>query len=401
MKNAAPPLKVVSAEGARIKLEDGTELIDGISAWWSVCHGYNHPHIVKAIKEQAEKLPHVMFAGLAHEPAYTLAKKLVDILPKGLEKIFFADSGSVAVEVAMKMATQYWHNNGDNKKNKFISFKGCYHGDTMGAMSLADPEKGMHKVFNGYMPMQYVVDIPSDEYSFSEFRDILKGIKKTVAGIIVEPLFQGAGAMRFYSPDILAELYKIAKENDILFIADEIATGFGRTGLMFASSEAGISPDIMCLGKALTGGHISLAAVATNGKVFNSFLGDSFDKVLMHGPTFMANPIACAAAIASLELFEKEERLKQVEKIEAILSKELSKCSGLEKVKTVRVKGAVGVVELKEINHEFIVNLRQKFIERGVWLRPFQNYVYIMPPFVISEDELTKITNAVFEILKA
>lgn len=399
MQTTPIPLPVKETKGCKIILEDGTEFIDGISSWWSACHGYNHPYITEAMEKQLKKMPHIMFAGLAHEPAYTLAKKIINIVPKGLNRVFFSDSGSTAVEVALKMAVQYWYNKGDKKKNRFICFHQSYHGDTMGAMSVSDPEKGMHKAYSTYMPMQYVVDIPTDEYGFSEFSSLISGIKKTVAALIIEPLVQGAGGMKFHSPDILAEIKKICEQNEILFIADEIATGFGRTGMMFACNEAGITPDIICLGKALTGGTIGLAATIANEKIYEAFLSDNIDTAFMHGPTYMANPLACSAAIASIELFERENRLKQVEFIESFLVNNLTKCKELENVKDVRVKGAIGVVQLKESNYKDILELRKRFIGEGVWIRPFADVIYLMPPLIITEEELKKLTNAIYKIL--
>jgi len=399
MKNCLMPLPVVSASNCTIKLEDGRELIDGIASWWSACHGYSHPHITEKVIRQIKKLPHIMLGGLAHEQAYILAKRLTEIVTPGLERVFFSDSGSVAIEVAMKMATQFWFNKENHKKNKFICFRNGYHGDTMGPMSLTDPDQSMHKAFNNYMPKQYVVDIPNDEYSFAEFSSLVEGIKKTVAGIVIEPLVQGAGGMKFHSADILAEIYRICKKNDIIFIADEIATGFGRTGSMFACEEAGISPDIMCLGKALTGGTCGLAATLATKEIFEAFLSDNPDTALMHGPTFMGNPIACAAANASLDLFEKEPRLEQINRIEEQLLEELASCRKFSNVIDVRIKGAIGVVQLNKPSNEYILELRKKFIEKNVWLRPFGDIIYIMPAFTISKKELSKLTKSVYEVL--
>lgn len=399
MKNFPDQLPVVSAKNVKIKLEDGRELIDGIASWWSVCHGYQNPYIVKQIKNQLETLSHVMFAGLAHEPAYKLATRLVKIAPTGLNRVFFSDSGSTAIEVAMKMAVQYWSNNKKSKKNKFICFRNGYHGDTMGAMSLADHDDGMHKAFHNYTPKQYLVDLPNDEYSFAEFDELVSGIKHTVAGLVIEPLIQGAGGMKFHTADVLAEIHRICKKYDILFIADEIATGFGRTGSMFACEEAAITPDIMCVGKALTGGMMTLAATLAKSKIFDAFLSDDIKTAFMHGPTFMANPLACSAANASLDLFEKEPRLKQVENIENQLREELAPFKKINNVLDVRVKGAVGVIQLNEPSPDYIIYLRKKFIEEGVWLRPFGDIVYIMPAFTISEKELGKLTKAAFKLL--
>ncbi len=394
------PLPVVDAEGCKIKLADGRELVDGIASWWTTCHGYKHPTIIKAIKEQADKLPHIMFGGLAHEPAYQLSNKLVEIAPKGLSRVFFSDSGSTAVEVAMKMAAQYWINKGDKKKNRFICFKNSYHGDTMGAMSVSDPEQGMHKHFSSYMPMQYAVDIPIDEYGFADFKELIKGVKKNIAALIMEPLVQCAGGMKFHSTDILAEIKKICRENEILFIADEIATGFGRTGMMFACQEAGITPDIMCIGKALTGGTIGLAATLATDEIFKAFLSDKVENAFMHGPTYMANPLATAAALASVSLFEKEHRLKEVEAIESNLNTMLDKCRSLKQVKEVRVKGAIGVVQLKEPNYQKLLELRKAFVNEGAWIRPIEDVVYLMPPLVISKDELNFLTDTIYKVLE-
>ncbi len=420
--NIAPmPLPVVDAYGCVLKLADGRELIDGISSWWTVCHGYKHPHLVKAVQEQASKLAHVMFAGLAHEQPYILAERLAKLT--GLERVFFSDSGSTAVEVALKMATQYWKiQNKNTRKQRFVHFTNSYHGDTMGAMSVSDND-GMHSPFVGFTPMQFMVDIPSDEIAFNEFDALLAAEKNQIAAVILEPLVQGAGGMKFHSPDVLAEIYRITKKHDLLFIADEIATGFGRTGYMFACAEAGIVPDIMCIGKALTGGMMTLAATCASAEVFATFNDHAF----MHGPTYMGNALACAAANASLDLFEQEPRLEQVAKIENIMQKELAKCRALPIVKDVRVKGAFGVVQLdlkachsraggnpgsqtqeldpslrwdgKSDDNSFILSLRQKFIAENVWLRPFGDVVYIAPPFVIEEKDLKVLTDKIYKIL--
>ena len=300
MQTVATPLPVIGAEGCRIKLADGRELVDGIASWWSVCHGYQHPHIVKAITDQAATLSHIMFGGLAHEPAYTLAARLAKLT--GMQRAFFAESGSVAVEVALKMALQYWRNKGEPKRTKFICFNGGYHGDTVGAMSVSS-DSDFKTAYSGLTLKNYQLDLPHDEYSFAEFADTVAAIRGQVAALIMEPLVQGAGGMRFHSADILSEIRRVCRENNILFIADEIATGFGRTGNMFAVQEAAITPDIMCLGKALTGGHVPLAVTLASQEVFDAFLCTEHEKALMHGPTYMATPIACAAANASLDLF--------------------------------------------------------------------------------------------------
>lgn len=393
------PVHMVDAQGARIKTVDGQWLIDGIASWWSMCHGYKHPKLVQAVQQQAETLPHMMLAGVHHTPALTLAEKLVAITPEALTRVFFSDSGSTAVEVAMKMAAQYWRNKGHAHKEKFLSFQHGYHGDTMGAMSLADPEHGMHAGFSGFMPRQYCVPIPSSEYGFADFEQLLQGMHSKIAAVVIEPLVQGAGGMRFHSADVLAELHRITKQFDILFIADEIATGFGRTGHMFACEEAGITPDILCLGKALTGGMTTMGATLATEAVFEAFLSDELMHAFLHGPTYMANPIACAAALASLELFATEPRLQQVEAIEAQLHAELAVCRKLPAVKDVRVKGAIGVVQYDPAQKD-MWQMRKDAIKLGVWLRPFGDILYITPPLTISSEELTQLTDAMGALMK-
>lgn len=395
MQTTAMPLPVVATQGSTLTLADGRTLIDGIASWWSACHGYNHPHILQAVQSQLHSMPHVMFGGLVHEPALTLASRLCHILPGQMERVFFSDSGSTAVEVALKMALQFWRNQGQVKRDKFLCFRNGYHGDTMGAMSVSEPES-LHRAFRNLTHKNYIVDIPNDEYSFADFVNVIEGLHKTVAGLIIEPLVQGAEGIKFHSPDVLSEIHRICKQYDILFIADEIATGFGRTGMLFACQEAGIEPDIICLGKALTGGTMTLAATATSKRIFDGFLSDDTEHAFMHGPTFMANPLACAAANASLDLFESEPRLAQVERIEAQLIRELKPCKTLKGVVDVRVKGAIGAVELEP---EFMDKqwFRQQFIDSGVWLRPLKNVLYIWPSLTISDVELSKLTNSVVE----
>ncbi len=395
MKTAPHPQAVIGTQGSRIKLADGRELIDGVASWWTACHGYNHPHIIKSMQAQLEAMPHVMFGGLVHEQALMLAKRLAKLT--GLLRVFYGDSGSVAVEIALKMALQYWQNVGKHKKDRFLCFHNGYHGDTAGAMSVSDPDKSLHKAFKNTVIKQYVVDIPNDEYAFAELDSLLAGFHNSIAGVIIEPLVQGAGGMIFHSADVLAEIYRICKKHEILFIADEIATGFGRTGNMFAVNEAGITPDILCLGKALTGGAITMGATLASEEVFGAFLSDDPEHAFMHGPTFMANPLACAAANASLDLFEKEPRMKQVEAIEAQLREELEACNGLKHVVDVRVKGAIGVVQL-EAGVMKKDELRQKFIEQGCWIRPFGDIVYVTPSFTISPTELSQLTGAIKKV---
>lgn len=395
MKIAPAPQAVVGTNGCKIILADKRELIDGIASWWTACHGYNHPHIKAAIEKQLAVMPHVMFGGLVHEQAMTLGKRLCSM--SGMSRAFFADSGSVSVEVALKMALQYWRNLGKPNKDRFICFKDGYHGDTLGAMSVSDPDS-MHKAFRNSTIKQYVVPIPTDEYGFAEFDSLLAGVQNNIVGLIIEPLVQGAGGMKFHSADVLAEIHRIAKKYGIIFIADEIATGFGRTGNLFACNEAGIIPDIMCVGKALTGGTMTLAATLTTSEIFDAFLSDDKDLAFMHGPTYMANPLACAAANASLDLFESEPRAKQVEAIEQQLSKELAACENLPGVVDVRVKGAIGVVQIAADKMDYY-GLREKFIERGCWVRPFGDIIYLMPSFTISTQELNTLTGAIKDVL--
>ncbi|MDX2112616.1 MAG: adenosylmethionine--8-amino-7-oxononanoate transaminase [Alphaproteobacteria bacterium] len=398
MKIAPKPQAVAATEGCRIKLADGRELVDGIASWWSACHGYNHPHILAAMKEQLETMPHVMFGGLVHAPALTLAKRLAAMT--GLPRVFFADSGSVAVEIALKMALQYWRIKAKPNKDRFLCFRDGYHGDTLGAMSVSDPQRSLHKAFQNSVIKQYVVDIPSDEYGFAELDGLLAGVAGNLAGMIIEPLVQGAGGMCFYSADTLAELHRLAKKHGLLFIADEIATGFFRTGSRFACDEAGVMPDIMCLGKALTGGAINLGAALASEEIYSAFLSDKFDDAFMHGPTYMANPLASAAANASLDLFEREPRSAQVEAIEQQLTGELAACEGLAGVVDVRVKGAIGVVQIEPSRMDYY-GLREKFIARGCWIRPFKDIIYLAPSFTISSDELSQLTGAIASVLSA
>jgi adenosylmethionine-8-amino-7-oxononanoate aminotransferase len=397
MKVAPPPLPVVRTDGCRIVLADGRELLDGIASWWSACHGYNHPHISECVARQLSIMPHVMFGGLVHELGLTLASRLTAMAPPGLTRVFFSDSGSVAVEIALKIALQYWRNVGRTSKTRFACFTAGYHGDTLGAMSVSDPENALHKSLRGLWSGQLVVNIPRDEASLADLDGILAGAAGELAGMIIEPLVQGAGGMRFHSPTTLAALRALAEKHDILFIADEIATGFWRTGNRFGCDEAAITPDILCLGKALTGGTIGLGATLAREEIFAAFLSDDWDSALMHGPTFMANPLACAAANASLDLFEREPRSEQVQAIEAALRWGLEPCRGLPHVVDVRVKGAIGVVQLEE--QVDVYALRPRFVERGVWVRPFKDIVYLMPSFVINNNELKTLTRAVHAVV--
>jgi adenosylmethionine-8-amino-7-oxononanoate aminotransferase len=398
MKTAAPPLAVVATHGCRIMLADGRELIDGIASWWTACHGYNHPHIRAAVERQLAQMPHVMFGGMVHEPALTLARRLTELLaPSGLDRVFFSDSGSVAVEVALKMAVQYWINKGVRGRNKIVAFRGGYHGDTSGAMAVSDPEGSMHAAFRGLLPEQILVDLPVDAESAAALDTVLAQWADKIAAIIVEPLIQGAGGMRFHDPGVLHTLRALADRYELLLIFDEIFTGFLRTGAMFAFQDAGVAPDIVTLSKALTGGTLPLAATVASRKVFEAFWSDDPTKALMHGPTFMANPLACAAANASLDLFEREPRRDQVAKISAALRHGLEPCRTLPGVKDVRVKGAIGVVELDHI--ENLNGLRQRFIAEGVFVRPFGTVIYLAPAFTIAEDELGSLIDAIRRVL--
>jgi adenosylmethionine---8-amino-7-oxononanoate aminotransferase len=398
MKTAREPLPVAATDGVRIRLADGRELIDGIASWWTACHGYNHPHIREAVARQLATMPHVMFGGLVHEQALILARRLAALLPGGLDRVFFADSGSVAVEVALKMAVQYWINRGVRGRMRFVAFKGGYHGDTTGAMAVCDPDEGMHALFAGMLPQHIIADLPRTEEDVETLDKLLAERGESIAGIIVEPLVQGAGGMKFHGASVLRPLRALANKYDLLLIFDEIFTGFGRTGAMFACDEAGVMPDIMTLSKALTGGTLPLAATIATRKVFDAFWSDDPKAALMHGPTFMANALACAAANASLDLFEREARLAQVAAAAARLEQGLAPCRGLPGVKDVRVKGAVGVVEMERIDD--LGALRARFLEGGVFVRPFGNIIYLTPAFTIQPDELDTLTSAVVKIVR-
>ncbi|HEU4661614.1 MAG TPA: adenosylmethionine--8-amino-7-oxononanoate transaminase [Pseudolabrys sp.] len=399
MKIAQQPLPVARTDGSRIVLTDGRILIDGIASWWTACHGYNHPHIREAVERQLAHLPHVMFGGLVHEQALTLAKRLTALLPGELSRVFFSDSGSVAVEIAMKMAAQYWINRGLRGRTKFIAFKGAYHGDTSGAMAVCDPDDGMHALFAGLLPQHFVVDLPEDDERAASLEALVERHADRIAAIIVEPLVQGAGGMKFHEADVLRRLRALADKYDLLLIFDEIFTGFGRTGTMFACEAAGVTPDIITLSKALTGGSLPLAATVATGRVFDAFWSDDPRKALMHGPTYMANALACAAANASLDLFEREPRLRQVQDLSAALAEGLAVCQTLPGVKNVRVKGAIGVVEMTRIAD--IERLRGRFVDEGVFVRPFGNVIYLTPAFTIGRDELATLTRAIVKVVRA
>ncbi|HEX5845877.1 MAG TPA: adenosylmethionine--8-amino-7-oxononanoate transaminase [Rhodoplanes sp.] len=398
MKTAPPPLPVVRTLGSRITLADGRELIDGVASWWTACHGYNHPHIRAAVAKQLETMPHVMLGGLVHEQALNLARRLAEMLPPGLERVFFSDSGSVSVEVAMKMAVQYWLNKGVRGRTRFVAFRGGYHGDTTGAMAVCDPDEGMHRMFHGLLPEHIIIDLPRDEESAAALDRVLAARAHEIAGIIVEPLVQGAGGMLFHEPAVLTRLRALADRYRLLLIFDEIFTGFGRTGAMFACAAAGVTPDIITLSKALTGGTLPLAATIATRNVFDAFWSDDPLHALMHGPTYMGNALACAAANASLDLFEQEPRIDQVRAIEARLRAGLEPCRGLPRVRDVRVKGAIGAVELDRIDD--LAALRSRFVGEGVYIRPFGRIVYLTPAFTIGEDELATLTGAIVKVVR-
>ena len=397
MKTADAPLAAVATQGSRITLADGRELIDGVGSWWTAVHGYNHPHIVEAIERQARLMPHVMLGGLIHEQVATLAARLADIAPGDLTRVFFSDSGSVAVEVAMKMATQYWLNRNIRGRTKFLSFKGSYHGDTMAAMAVCDPEEGMHALFTGLLPEHHIIALPRDERTIAGFDAFLERHAGELAAILVEPLVQGAGGMIFHDEQTLIRLRAAADKYDLLLIFDEIFTGFGRLGTMFACEAAGVAPDIMTLGKGLSGGTLPLAATLASQKVFAAFWSDDPAHALMHGPTYMGNALACAAANASLDLFERENRLLQAGDIAQLMGPVLGQCLGLPGVVDVRVRGALGVVELERIAD--LNALKRRFVEQGVFVRPLRNTVYLTPALTIAEEELARLTDAVVKVL--
>ena len=398
MQTAPLPAPAIRTEGSRITLADGRTLIDGIASWWTACHGYNHPHIRAEVAKQLETMPHIMFGGLAHEPAYRLATRLAALMPAGLERVFFTDSGSVAVEVAMKIALQSRLNHGETTRTKFLAFQGGYHGDTFATMAVCDPEEGMHSLFAGMLTNHIIAPLPIDPASIAAFDAIAARHAPELAGIIVEPLVQGAGGMRFHPPATLRHLRATADHYGLTLIFDEIFTGFGRTGTLFAYQQSGVTPDIITLSKALTGGTSPLAATIVSTPLFNAFLDTSPAKALMHGPTFMANPLGCAAANASLDLFERESRLEAAHAIGQQLNTELAPLQSLPNVVDVRVMGAIGVVQLKSIENP--AALRTEFLRHGTWIRPFRDIVYLTPALTISPDELSHLTAAIGTVLK-
>jgi len=397
MQTLPPSLAVERTDGVRLHLADGRSLIDGISSWWTACHGYNHPHIRAAMAAQLERMPHVMLGGLVHTPAVSLASRLAALLPGDLNHVFFSESGSVAVEIAMKVALQYRFNRGESQRTRFLSFRHGYHGDTFAAMSVCDPEEGMHQLFGDVLPKQLVVSVPSTPELRAEFERTVAAQAHELTAVVLEPLVQAAGGMKFHSAETLAFIAATARRFDVLLILDEIATGFGRTGTMFACEQAGVAPDIMTLSKALTGGTLPLAATVASTRVYEAFLSEDAGRALMHGPTFSGNPLACAAANASLDLFEAEPRLEQVAAIAAQLAEGLAACRKLTGVCDVRVKGAIGVVQLRRVPQ--LEALRARFVRHGVWVRPFGDVVYLMPPLVIGPADLDTLMRAIHGVL--
>lgn len=403
LSHPSPVFPVDSASGVRLKLVDGRELIDGMSSWWAAIHGYNHPDLNAAAEAQLKKMSHVMFGGLTHQPAIDLAKTLIDITHDDLQHVFFADSGSVSVEVAIKMAIQYWASKGQPNKQRLLTIRNAYHGDTFGAMAACDPDNGMHHLFKGVLAKHLFAKSPQcksdtdyDQEAIKDLQELLEQHQSTIAAVILEPLVQGAGGMRFYSPAYLSKARQLCDQFDVLLILDEIATGFGRTGSLFAYQQAGISADILCVGKALTGGYMSLAATLCSRKVASG-IGSGEYPTLMHGPTFMANPLACAVANASLKLLLNSPWQQNVQRIEQQLKRELEPARHLNAVKDVRVKGAIGVIELhKSIDIHW---MQPRFVELGVWIRPFAKLVYVMPPYIIEPDDLSCVTSAMEQVV--
>ena len=408
LENPTPVYAVESGSGCILTMGDGRELVDGMSSWWSAVHGYNNPKLNTALTTQIKSMSHVMFGGLTHAPAVELGRTLLKLVPESLNRIFYCDSGSVAVEVAMKMAMQYMHARGMHGRKQFATIRGGYHGDTFHGMSVCDPVNGMHSLYNGILPKYIFADRPkcayTDEWDENDFESMARQVEihhKSLCAIVLEPIVQGAGGMYFYHPLYLKAVRELCDRYDILLIADEIATGFGRTGKLFACEHAGVVPDILCVGKALTGGYMTLGAVIATAQVAR-VISEGEPGVLMHGPTFMANPLACSVARVSLELLIENNWSEQVATISTALQTGLAPCRALECVAEVRVLGAIGVVELKKsLDRESMIQIQHAFVEAGVWIRPFGKNVYIMPPYVISMDDLGILTDAIYWVLSA
>ncbi|TWT93166.1 adenosylmethionine--8-amino-7-oxononanoate transaminase [Neorhodopirellula pilleata] len=398
MKTAAPPVLISGAEGFELITADGRRLLDGMASWWSVCHGYGHPHIIEAVSRQLRQMPHVMFGGITHEPAERLAARLVERLPGDLNHVFFADSGSVAIEVAMKMASGYWRRHGQSDRTRFLAFDHAYHGDTTGAMSLCDPDRSMHARYGNAILKQVHCPLPRDEETTCVFIETIQQHHHELAAVCIEPLVQGAGGMRFHCPKTLRRIRDACDQFDLLMIADEIATGFGRTGTMFAIDATDVVPDIMCLGKALTAGTMTMAVTVAGDRVFDAFWSDEAADALMHGPTFMANPLACAAANASLDLFETEPRVAQASAMEAQLRRGLAPCRDLPGVVDVRCRGAIGVVQVEAIPD--VERLRKRFVDLGVWLRPFGDCIYTTPPLNLPDERIKQLCEAIVRAIE-